>query len=72
MMIAFVTFNSSLTTLIEDLCSSNPCEFKFSGFRQNRTDDRARGKRRENVCGEFWGDFATFKKNRVEPAQPDF
>jgi len=39
MMIAFVTFNSSLAPLIEGLCSSNPWEFEFSGFRWNRTDD---------------------------------
>jgi len=29
-MIAFITFNSSLTPLIEGLCSSNPCDFEFS------------------------------------------
>ena len=41
MMIAFITFNSSLVPLIEDLCSSNPREFEFWGFRRNhdRTDD---------------------------------
>jgi len=33
MMIAFITFTSVLVPLIESLCSSNPCEFKFSGFR---------------------------------------
>jgi len=39
MMIAFITFNSSLVPLIEGLCSPNPSEFEFSGFRRNRTDD---------------------------------
>ena len=39
MMIAFITFNSSLVSLIEGLCSSILCEFEFSGFRRNRTDD---------------------------------
>jgi len=40
MMIAFtITFNTSLVYLIEGLCSSNPLEFEFSGFRQHRTDD---------------------------------
>ena len=39
MMIAFITFNSSLVPLIEGLSSSNPWEFKFSGFRRNRSDD---------------------------------
>ena len=39
MMIAFITFNGSLVPLIEGLCSSNPWEFEFSGFRRNRTDD---------------------------------
>jgi len=38
-MIAFLTLNSSLVPLIKSLCSSNPCEFVFSGFRRNRTDD---------------------------------
>jgi len=37
MMIAFITFNSSLVPLIEGLCSSNPWDFEFSGFRRNRT-----------------------------------
>ena len=31
MMIAFITFNSSLIPLIKGLCSSNPWEFGFSG-----------------------------------------
>ena len=39
MKVAFITFKSSLVPLIEGLCSSNPCEFVFSGFRRNRTDD---------------------------------
>ena len=39
MVIASITFNSSLVHLIEGLCSSNPGEFLFSGFRRNRTDD---------------------------------
>ena len=38
-MIAFITFNSSLVLLIEGLCSSNPWTFEFSGFRRNRTVD---------------------------------
>ena len=38
-MIAFITFKSSLVSMIEGLCSSNPWEFEFSGFRRNRTDD---------------------------------
>jgi len=42
MMIAFVTFKP----LIEGLCSSNPWEFEFLGFRRNQTDDQTRGKRR--------------------------
>jgi len=33
MMIAFITLNSSLV-MIECLCSSNPWEFEFSGFRR--------------------------------------
>ena len=37
--ITFITFSSSLVPLIESLCSSNPWEFEFSGFRRNRTDD---------------------------------
>ena len=39
MMIAFITFNSSLVPLIEDECSSNPLEFKSSCFRRNPTND---------------------------------
>ena len=39
MMIAFITFNSSLVPLNEGLCISNPWEFEFSGFRRNRTDN---------------------------------
>ena len=39
MMIAFITFNSSLGPLIEALCRSNAWEFEFSVFRRNRTDD---------------------------------
>jgi len=38
MIIAFIIFTSILVPLIEGLCSSNPCEFEFSGFRRNRTD----------------------------------
>jgi hypothetical protein len=45
MIIAFITFNSGWLPLIEGLCSWNPWEFEVSGFRRNRTDDRARGKR---------------------------
>jgi len=33
----FITFNSSLVPLIEGLCTSNPWEFEFSGFRRNQT-----------------------------------
>jgi len=29
MMIAFITFNSSLVPLVEGLCSSNPCELSI-------------------------------------------
>ena len=36
MMVAFITFNSSLVLLIEGLCTSNPWEFQFSGFKRNR------------------------------------
>jgi len=32
-------FKSSWAPLIESLCSSNPCEFDYSIFRRNRTDD---------------------------------
>jgi len=32
MMIAFITFNSSLVILFEGLWSSNPWEFELSGF----------------------------------------
>jgi len=39
MMIASITFNSSLVPLIEGLCSLNPWEFEFSVFRWNQTDD---------------------------------
>ena len=39
MKIAIITFNSSLVALLEGLCSSNPCEFGFSFFRRNGTDD---------------------------------
>ena len=39
MMIALITFNSSLVLLIEGLRSSNPWEFEYSGFRRNRTND---------------------------------
>ena len=39
MMIAFITFNSSLVPLIEGLCSPDPWKFELSGFRRNRTDD---------------------------------
>ena len=39
MMIAFIIINGSLVPLIEGLCSSNPLEFEFSGFRRIRTDD---------------------------------
>jgi len=36
MMVAFITFKSSLVPLIEGLCSSNPWELEFSGFRRER------------------------------------
>ena len=32
LMIAFITWNSSLVPLLEGLCSSNPCRFEFSVF----------------------------------------
>ena len=40
MMIAFITFKSSLVPLFEGLWSSNSWEFELSGFSRNRTDDR--------------------------------
>ena len=39
MMIALITFKSSLVPLLEGLWSSNSWEFELSGFRRNRTDD---------------------------------
>ena len=39
MMIAFITFKSSVVPLLEGLWSSNSWEFEVSGFRRNRTDD---------------------------------
>jgi len=39
MMIAFITFKSSLVPLFEGPWSSNSWEFELSGFRRNRTDD---------------------------------
>ena len=39
MMIAFITFKSSLVPLFEGLWSSNAWEFELSGFSRNRTDD---------------------------------
>ena len=39
MMIAFITFKSSLVPVFEGLWSSNSWEFELSGFRRNRTDD---------------------------------
>ena len=39
MMIAFITFKSSLVPLFEGLWSSNSWEFELSGFSRNRTDD---------------------------------
>ena len=39
MMIAFITFKSSLVPLFEGLWTSNSWEFELSGFRRNRTDD---------------------------------
>ena len=38
MMIAFITFNSSVIPLFEGLLSSNPWEFELSVLRLNRTD----------------------------------
>ena len=38
-MIAFIIFKSSLVPLIQGLCSPNPWEFDFSGFRRNRTEN---------------------------------
>jgi len=32
LMIAFITYNSSLIPLLEGLCSSNPCRFELSVF----------------------------------------
>jgi len=45
-MIAVITFNSSLVPLFEGLRSPNSCEFEISDFRRNRTENRARSKRR--------------------------
>ena len=39
MMIAFITFKSSLVPLFEGLWSSNSWESELSGFSRNRTDD---------------------------------
>ena len=44
LMIAFITWNSNLVSLLEGLCTSNPCHgrFKFSvssSYYRNRTDD---------------------------------
>ena len=39
MMIAFITFKSSLVPLFEGLWSSNSWEFEVAGFRRNRIDD---------------------------------
>jgi len=39
MMVAFITFKSSLVPLFEGLWTSNSWEFELSGFRRNRTDD---------------------------------
>ena len=39
MMIAFITFKSSLVPLFEGLWSSNSWEFEVSGCRRNRTDE---------------------------------
>ena len=39
MMIAFITFKSSLVPLFEGLWISNSWEFELSGFSRNRTDD---------------------------------
>ena len=39
MMIALITFKSSIAPLVEGLCSSNPWKFQCLGFRRNRTDD---------------------------------
>ena len=32
LIVAFINWNSNLVPLLEDLCSSNPCRFEFSGF----------------------------------------
>ena len=32
LMIACITWNNNLVTLLEGLCNSNPCRFEFSGF----------------------------------------
>ena len=39
MMIAFITFKSSLVPLFEGVWCSNSWEYELSGFRRNRTDD---------------------------------
>jgi len=38
-LIAFITFNSSLIPLIKGLCTSNPWEFESSGGRRKQTND---------------------------------
>jgi len=38
-MIDFIIFESSLVSMIEGLCSSNPWEIAFWGSRRNRNDD---------------------------------
>ena len=50
MMIAFITFKSSLVPLFEGLWSSNSWEFEVSGFRRNRTDDSSAC---QNLCPSY-------------------
>jgi len=56
MVIAFITFNSSLVPLTEGLCSSNPGEFESLGFRRNRTHEGLTVPRSDQLSQAFtWG-----------------
>ena len=59
MMIAFITFNSSLVPLIEGLRSSNPWEFDLSGFIPST----------QFIYSRFWYAFSLFlrKFHSVKP-----
>ena len=59
MMIAFITFKSSLVPLFEGLWSSNSWEFELSGFRRNRTDDLGIDSPSLDVTRKLHGDSST-------------